>query len=115
MKKILTNLFFLFVLITIITISFSACKEDTDCNVEIITKLYNDTNMLVPYAVVTIEEGDIKVVGVSDINGKYAHTFPLEAILKVTSEDTISVPPLVGEGSIRLVPGKTIKKTIFVK
>jgi len=115
MKKILTNLFFLFVVITIISIGFTSCKEDTNCKMEILTKLYSDTNMVVPYAKVTLQQGDILVVATSDIMGKFSCIFPLEAILKVKCEDTTTTPPLVGEGTIRLEPGNTVKRTIFVK
>jgi hypothetical protein len=115
MKKIFTNLFFLFVIVTMISISFSSCKEDTECKLEIITKLYDDTMMVVPNAVVTLEQGDILVEGSSDLLGRFYYSFPLEAILNVTSKDTTVLPPLKGEGTIRLVPGATVKKTIFIK
>lgn len=117
MKKIFTNLFFLFVIVTMISLSFTSCKEDTDCKVEILTKLYDDTMVVVPNAIVVLDQepNDIFVSGVSDIFGKFYHTFPLEAILNVTCTDTSVVPNKKGEGSIRLVPGKTVKKTIFIK
>lgn len=115
MKKIFTNLFYLFVIITIISISISSCKEDTDCKVEILTKLYSDTNMIVPYAAIWLHQKDIDVKGTANALGVFTHTFPLEAILNVTSSDTTVTPFLTGEGTIRLEPGKTVRKTIFVK
>lgn len=115
MKKLLTNLFFLFIVITIISLNFSSCKKDTECKVEIYTKLYSDTNIVVPFAIVKIEKKDVKVEGISDIFGRFTHTFPLEAILDVTCMDTTVMPALIGESTIRLVPGETVKTTVFIK
>ncbi len=115
MKKILINLILGIFFSIFISVYFTSCKEDTNCKVEITTKLYSDTTKFVPYALVTLEQGDIKIVGSSDAIGRFSHIFPLEAILSVTSEDTSVFPPLVGEGTVRLVPGQTVKKTIFVK
>ncbi len=115
MKKFIVNLFFLMVLTITLSLNLTSCKEETDCTMEIYVKQYSDTMMVVPYARITVEKYDLYVEGTADAFGKYTHVFPLEAIVDVTAEDTLSSPFLAGEATVRLVPGKTVKKTIFVK
>jgi hypothetical protein len=63
----------------------------------------------------------VKVEGLTDATGQFTTTFKLEAILDVVaSKDTNSGsgtvdPVLTGIGVIRLKPGETAYKTIFIR
>ncbi|MFZ4400159.1 MAG: hypothetical protein ACOYO1_09005 [Bacteroidales bacterium] len=124
MKKNLKNLLFIPLFAVILMLGNTSCKDDTDCNMEILVKLDSDTTAVVPNAIVHVHQGETHVWGVTDASGKYNHTFALEAIFVVsitdsTIIDSTTTPPLylvrLGEGTVRLKPGETIKKTIFVK
>jgi hypothetical protein len=94
---------------------FSRCSSDEECGVVITVKYLGptpgDTNQLVPNANIKLWKGDVNEVGTTDANGSYTHTFKLEAILNVDvdKDDTI-----LGSGIVRLKPGKTVYKTVFV-
>lgn len=105
----------IFLLSFIIAVNFTSCKKDTDCTVEIITKLYSDTSVILPGVYVKLEKYDVKVEGYTNSSGIFTHVFPLEAILDVVAADSSSSPYLQGETSVRLQPGKTVRKTVFLK
>jgi hypothetical protein len=124
MKNFSKNLLFILLFAIALMLTNTSCKDETDCKMEIIAKLDSDTTVLIPFARVNIDQGDIHIVGATDANGKYEHTRALEAILNVKVTDSIvidstAIPPTyllrIGEGTIRLKPGETVRKTIFVK
>ena len=93
----------------------TTCKKETECGAVITVKLQNDTNVVVPNAIVKIHKEDIYVEGISDANGQYRHTFKLEAILDIDAK-AAGAPPdtLYGQSVIRLKPGKTVYKSVFI-
>jgi len=121
MKKILINSAHIIAVISLITF-LTTCKKDTDCHVIVTVKYYHDTTMVVPNADVIIAKGDVRAMGKSDPNGRFEHTFPLEAILDVyaekdTAEQVYNPPPpaLSGAAVVRLQPGRTVHKTVFIQ
>ena len=105
-------------------LSNTACKDDTDCKMEIVAKLFSDTTIVVPYANVWIHQNETNVYGTTGATGKYEHTFALEAIFNITVSDSILIDTStnpdtylhrIGEGTIRLKPGETVRKSIFIK
>ncbi|MCX6233048.1 MAG: hypothetical protein NTZ33_16085 [Bacteroidetes bacterium] len=125
MKNFAKNLLLLSIIAIIFILSNTSCKKDTDCIVEIYVKSFNDTSVVIPYAGVWIHQGDnINILGTADANGKFSHTFKLEAIVNVNAMDStlfdLSFTPPIriyrkGEGTVRLIEGTTVKKTILIK
>jgi hypothetical protein len=113
MKK-LFKLLVIAVVVASISFSFSSCKEDTECEAVITVKRQSDTNIVVPGADIYIGKQDIKVLGVSDVNGQFRYTFKLEAILDVIAQKADTLDSLYGQTVIRLKPGETVYKTVFV-
>ncbi len=97
---------------------FSNCAKETDCKAVITVKFLYDTNFVVPNATVRLEKYDINTSGITDGGGRFSTTFKSEAILDVFATiDTSTTglfPPLTGTGTIRLKPGETVEKSIFV-
>ena len=102
---------------------FSQCKEEeTDITAVVTVKYQNDTNVVVPFADIVIGANyqDVMVQGKSDAAGQFSHVFKLEAILEVVASkdtNTVSGDPedlLIGQGVIRLKPGQTVNKTIYI-
>ncbi len=98
---------------------FISCKkENTDCKAVITAKQLNDTNTVVSYADVIIapQYQDVRVEGKTDISGVFEHVFKYEGILDViVYKPTSSTDSLIGRGVIRLKPGETTIKTIFLQ
>ncbi len=124
MKNFLKNLLFISLLTIALIFGNTSCKEDTDCKLQVTVKLFNDTNTVVPNAIVNLRQGDTYLLGTTGALGIYERTFKLEAILQVAVLDTalidsIAIPPRrikrTGEGTVRLKEGETVKKTIFIK
>jgi len=100
-----------------------ACKkEDPKIPCVITVKYQSDTNQVVPLANVVIggQYEDIRVEGQTDASGVFTAEFKLEAILKVdavkdtnTGTGTIE-DALTGQATVRLVPGETAYKTVFI-
>jgi hypothetical protein len=118
MKTIIRPFFISLLIITVIAFLFSNCHKDKDCPAVVTVKYLADTTKAVPNATVQIHKQDVNVQGVTDANGQFRYTFDLEAILDVNAtappDSVISVDTLYGQGIIRLVPGKTVYKTVFV-
>jgi len=121
MKKLFFKTSLLIAVISLICL-ISTCKKETECKVVVTVKYYYDTTLVVPDATVSINKGDVKSDGKSDANGIYNATFKLEAILDVYAEkDTatqVYTPPaplLTGAAVVRLKPGETVYKTVFVQ
>jgi hypothetical protein len=99
---------------------FYGCKkESTDCTAIITAKQLNDTNVTVAYADIIIapQYQDVRVEGKTDITGTFEHVFKYEGILDVIVYKPIEGTPdsVIGRGVIRLHPGETTIKTIFVQ
>ncbi|HNZ44128.1 MAG TPA: hypothetical protein PLI16_09795 [Bacteroidales bacterium] len=99
---------------------FYGCKkESTDCTAIILAKQLNDTMVVVSYADIIIapQYQDVRVEGKTDIAGRFEHAFKYEGILDVIVFKPIEGTPdsLIGRGVIRLKPGETTTKTIFLK
>jgi hypothetical protein len=99
---------------------FYGCKKDnTDCTAIITAKYLNDTNVTLPYADIIIapQYQDVRVDGKTDITGTFQHVFKYEGILDVIVFKPIegTNDSVIGRGVIRLAPGETSTKTIFVK
>jgi len=114
MKAIYKSLLVTLTIIGILSL-FTRCNKDTDCGAVITVKMQSDTNIIVPNAIVKVHKQDVYVQGVSDANGQFRHTFKLEAILDIDAK-VAGAPPdtLYGQSVIRLKPGKTVYKTVFV-
>lgn len=93
---------------------FPSCdKEDGDLEAVITVKYLGDTTKIVPFARVNIRKNSINVDGITDLNGQFRHTFKLEAILDVYATiDTGMI--LTGSTVIRLKPGTTVHRTVYV-
>lgn len=109
MKVIFKSIILSFLFIGI-AILFANCKKDTECKSVITAKLQSDTNIVVSEATIKITKQDIYVEGVTDASGEYRHTFPLEAILDVS----ITKGSLSGKAILRLKPGETVYKSVFM-
>jgi hypothetical protein len=105
------------------TIGFMGCKEESEDITAVITVKYqSDTTIIVPFADVTIgtDYDDVRATGKTDATGMFTTTFKLEAILDVVaSKDTNTgvgptEPPVTGQTMIRLRPGETVYKTVYV-
>jgi len=121
MKNIFVKSLFFIAVISLIAL-LSTCKKDTECKAVVTVKYYSDTTIVVPNANVSISKGDVKSTGVSDASGIFNTSFKLEAILDVYAEkDTATivhtppVPLLTGAAVIRLKPGETVYKTVFIQ
>ncbi len=81
-------------------------------------KLTADTTQVVPFAHVRLEKYDVNVEGQCDEDGIYEHIFEMEAILDVhawlDTTQTGTTTEKYGETTIRLEPGKTVYKTVFI-
>jgi hypothetical protein len=114
MKTITKSVILTLTIIGILSL-FSTCKKETECGSVITVKLQSDTNVIVANATVKIHKEDVYVEGVSDANGQFRHIFKLEAILDIDAK-VAGTPPdtLYGQSVIRLKPGKTVYKSVFV-
>ena len=80
----------------------------------ITAKLLNDTIIIVPNARIIVGKYDIKDSGITNGSGQVTLKFKSEAIMDVIGYwDSVS-PPLTGETSVRLKPGKTVYKSVFL-
>jgi hypothetical protein len=114
MKTIFKAMLLIF-MVSIIAFSFTTCKDDPECEAVITVKMQNDTALIVSGATVEVKKEDVYVTGVSDANGQYRHTFKLEAILDVIAKKADTVDSLYGQTVVRLKPGETVYKTVFVQ
>ena len=123
MKSLLLKSLFIVALISgVLALTLSSCKkESTEIPCEITVKLLGDTMQVVPFADVVIgSDYDVRVDGKTDATGVFKTTFKLEAILKIdVAKDTntgvgSSEPILQGAATVRLRPGETAKKTVFI-
>jgi hypothetical protein len=110
MKAIFKPIIFSSVIITFIMI-LSMCHKDEDMPVVITVKMKSDTSIVVPNANVKISKGATKIEGVTDNYGQFRHTYKLEAIFDVdANKDSLN-----GATTIRLNPGETVYKSVFIQ
>ncbi|MEI8201583.1 MAG: hypothetical protein WCH34_01130 [Bacteroidota bacterium] len=117
MKKIIFKALLLPAIFAASTFFFTNCAKETDCKAVITVKFLYDTNFVVPNAYVKLDKYDIVATGTTDASGRFTTTFKSEAILDVFASidtSTTGFPPLTGTGTIRLKPGETAEKSIFV-
>ncbi len=71
----------------------------------------SDANERVPDARVVMHKGDIEVIGYTNQNGEYRHTFdlPIQLDIEVT-KDTLKGLGIINLGD----PGKDVRKTIYI-
>lgn len=96
----------------------SGCKKPEETKAIITVKYTTDTTQVVPFAHVRLEKYDVNVEGQCDAEGNFEHIFELEAILDVhawlDTSQTGTTSEMYGETTIRLEPGKTVNKTVFI-
>ena len=115
MKTIIKPAIISLLIIVGIALVFSYCHKEKECPAVVTVKLQSDTTQIVAGAAVKIFMGSVLVKGVSDANGQFRNTFKLEAILDINAiQKTDSVDSLYGNAMIRLVPGLTVYKTVFI-
>ena len=120
MKKIsIKSLITLVFVVSISAIVFFGCKKDnTDCTAIVTVKYLNDTMQILPYADVIIAPNypDVRAQGKSDATGTFQYVFKYEGILDIQVYKIIPPSDTVrGTGVIRLKPGETVSKTVFVQ
>ena len=115
MKAIPKTILFFSVIFISLFFSFS-CKKDKEMTATVTVKMQSDTNIVVPLASVQIgTKGDIRVSGVTNALGQFSYSYKDEAIFDiVASKQVDSVTIIHGSSIIRLVPGKTVYKSVFV-
>ena len=104
--------------INVASLIFWGCKkESTECTAVIMVKSLTDTNVTIPFADVIIAPNypDVRVAGKSDATGQFKNVFKYEGILDIIVTKVINAGDTVrGKGVIRLTPGETSQKTVFV-
>jgi len=119
----LKNLFIILTVGSAMVLMFYSCKKaKTQCDTVILVKAQWDTNIIIPFADVVVggQFSDVAVSGKTDATGTFAASFKLEAILTaVASKDTTtlghpSAPVLTGAAVVRLQPGQTVYKTVYI-
>jgi hypothetical protein len=106
------------IIICAVIVTLGCKKEPTDCTAVITVKMLNDTMQTVSFAKVIIapDYPDVRVQGLSDASGQYTYKFKYEGILDVVASKLIdgTSDSIFGKGVVRLRPGETSYKTIFV-
>jgi hypothetical protein len=94
-----------------LSLGLTQCAKDPDMVVTIYVKLKDDTMKVIPDARVVLHKEDVEVIGYTDSQGKFVHTFRQKMYLDVdATKDTLS-----GRTTLRLSdPGKKYRKTVFV-
>lgn len=93
------------------SVFFTSCKKDKSMEAIIMVKLMSDTLQRVPDARVVLSQGDIEVIGYTNQNGEYRHTFDLPIMLDITvTKDTLKGLGTIGLGD----PGHDVSKYIYI-
>ncbi len=105
--------------VTALLMIASGCKKDTECKLVVTVKYLSDTNIIVPQCSVMVKKYDIEEYGFTNSAGQFSTTFKYEAILDIFAEKDTSTDPLIislikGTGAVRLVPGQTVHKSVFI-
>lgn len=110
--------FIFLVLSGVFALMFTACDKQEETKAVITVKYTTDTTKVVPYAHVRIEKYDVNVEGQCNADGTFEHVFKMEAILDVSAwldtSQTGTLTEMYGETTVRLDPGKTVYKTVFI-
>ncbi|MPM73074.1 hypothetical protein SDC9_120050 [bioreactor metagenome] len=110
--------FIFLVLAGMVALMFTSCDKPDETKACITVKYTTDTTKVVPFAHVRIEKYDVNVEGQCDEQGYFEHVFKMEAILDVSAwldtSQTGTATEMYGETTIRLDPGKTVYKTVFI-
>ena len=114
MKARIPNYFIFTVVFTVVIFLLANCKKNTECEVVITAKKLSDTNIVVKNAHVYVGKYDVFHQGLSNDAGQFTCIFKSEAIMDVTASDSNEAPPLYGETTVRLKPGKTVYKSVFM-
>jgi hypothetical protein len=122
-SPLLKSLFVIVLLAGVVMLLAIGCKKDNKEITCVITVKYQaDTLRVAPFADVVIgaEYDDVRIEGKTDATGIFQTTFQLEAILYVNaSKDTNTgvgptEPVVTGVSTVRLRPGETVYKTVFI-
>ncbi len=105
---------------TMMMLTAGGCKKDTDCKLVVTVKHLSDTNRVVPQCSVLVKKYDVEAAGFTNTAGQFDYTFKYEAILDIfalidTSTDPLTNSWLKGESSVRLEPGQTVHKSVFIR
>jgi hypothetical protein len=97
----------------------NSCKKDTECKCVITVKHLSDTNKIVKQCSVYVGKYAVSQSDFTDEAGQVRLTFKNEAILDIyaridTSTDPLFNRYLAGQGSIRLLPGETVQKSVYL-
>jgi len=97
----------------------NGCKKDTECKCVITVKHLSDTNKIIKQCSVYVGKYAVSQSAFSDDAGQVRLTFKNEAILDIFAQIDTSTDPLYqrylkGQASIRLTPGETVQKSVFV-
>ncbi len=99
-------------------ITVSCKKPKTECTAVITVKKLLDTMQTVAFSRVIIapDYPDVRVEGKSDASGVFTYVFKYEGILDVVAAKEIIGTPdsMRGKTVIRLKPGESVSKTVFV-
>jgi hypothetical protein len=99
-------------------ITVSCTKKKTECTAVITVKKLLDTMQTVSFSRVIIapEYPDVRVEGKSDASGVFSYVFKYEGILTVVAVKEIvpATDSIRGKTVIRLKPGETVYKTVFL-
>lgn len=105
--------------VTALLMIASGCKKDTECKLVVTVKHLSDTNRVIEQCSVMVKKYDVQDFGFTDAAGQFSTMFEHEAILDIfaeidTSSDPLTNSYLKGTGSVRLIPGQTVHKSVFV-
>jgi len=116
MKQIFPKILSTSLFLVLLGLALSCKKPKQEYPVVITVKYLNDTTKVVPGATVVIAKNDVQVTGVTGKDGKFSHTFKLEAILDVRATLDTGAGPVhfYGESTIRLVQEKTVSRSVFI-
>ncbi|MCF8296866.1 MAG: hypothetical protein K9J13_04905 [Saprospiraceae bacterium] len=119
MNKAFFRYIFSFIIVFSVLISLTTCRKDPDMQVTIYVKMRNDTLIVVPEAKVILTKQDVEIVGYTDYNGKFTHTFKLQMQLDVFAEKDTSengtAPILEGYTILKMGElGKDYRRTVFI-
>ncbi len=105
-----TNLLFIVLFIIAVLTSYS-CRKNRSMEAVITVKLMADTMVVMPNVRVEMTKDDVEIVGYTDNNGQFFHTFeqPVQLDIKA-SNDTLSGIGVINIGSY----GHDYAKSIFI-
>jgi hypothetical protein len=92
-------------------LSLSSCMKDRSMEVIITVRLMSDTMVVLPGVRVELTQEEVEIVGYTDGNGQFRHTFEQPVQLDVHAfNDTLSGIGILNLGTY----GRDVAKSIFV-